>query len=366
MEDTRNGAPAANAPATNNQEGASGSSTGGLASNILQDFFAPSNKGNRNYYNGVPLILRGPQYTKSVNKVARVIQAMPRQKFLFYANFNPSPATGIEMKDMSSVQTGFAFQISKIDRPKATPTLKELRQYNRKRLVQTGIEFGDLNVTMHDTVDDRVLRVWQAYYKWYFGEGRMADKKKTAWTSNVIDQLDTTAAAQWGFSPPNASNTLSNTNFFDSLDIYTFYGKRYTQVRVYNPKISGMEFEAMDSEGTTLTTCSFTIKPEGIEYINTGEIISSTEIVLFNLNTGDYYEPSDLFGGVNAGLMRISDQLENGIDNLLTNISSIPFVGGALAGAAGKFINGTGIAGFPMKIAQKLSTGNLTKWGKFF
>ena len=90
-------------------------------------------------------------------------------------------------------------------------------------------------------------------------------------------------------------------------------------------------------------------------------------MTLFGLDRGDYYEPTDLFGGVNTFLMGISDDIQSGIDNLLNNVSSnIPFVGQALAAAGSKIISGTGIAGFPTTIAQKLGSSNLNIFGKFF
>ena len=87
---------------------------------------------------------------------------------------------------------------------------------------------------------------------------------------------------------------------------------------------------------------------------------------MFGLNRGDYYEPSDAFGGVNTWLLGISDQLETATDNLLANVSGIPFVGQALAGQAGRFIASTGVTGYPAKFAQRLSASSLGKWGNFF
>jgi hypothetical protein len=307
------------------------------------------------------LVLRNSHYATKFTKTARTIQAMPRQRFLFYANFNPGSATRI--RDMSSYTKGFAFQIGKIDRPRATPEVKELHQYNRKRLVQTGIKFDPLSITFHDTVDDRVLRVWNQYYQWYFGEGRNAGKKSTAWKSSVISNSFDISSG-WGFSPPNATD--SDTGFFESLDIYVFYGKFFTQTRVFNPKITMMEFENLDSESSALSNATMTVAHEGMEYRQVGGRIGPTEISLFGLNQGDYFEPSDLFGGVNAFLLGVSDEIQENIDNLLNNVSSIPFVGSALAGAGANLIKASGIAGFPTKIATQLSSGGLARFGRFF
>lgn len=328
--------------------------------------------GNREYLRGQPLILRNSRYATRHNKANRAIQAMPRQKFLYYATFNPSAFVS-KARNFSSWQSGFAFQISKIDRPRTTPQLRDLNQYNRKRIVHTGIKFEPVSLTLHDTVDDRVLRVWRDYYKWYFGEGRSRNSALT-WDSNVIVERESMALANgWGFSPPRGSNADSvdqrrlnaHTNFFDSLDIYTFYGKKFTQIRIYNPKIANIQFDALESASSDLSTVEMSIDHEGYEYTNVAAPISAKEVELFDLNGGDYYEPADAFGGVNAFLMDLNDNLESSLDSLLGNVRNIPFVGGVLAGLGGNVVRASGVTGFIPRLTRGLSSSSLGRWGNF-
>jgi hypothetical protein len=340
---------------------------GDLISGLFSTGSSTVNNGNRTYFNGEPITLRSSHYATRFTKTAQMVQAMPRQKFLFYASFTPNPATGL--KDFGSWQKGFAFQTQKVDRPKATPQVKKLHQYNRKRLVQTGIDYADVSITFHDTVDDRVLKVWQQYHNWYFGDGRGGNglgksnpTRTQAWSSSVVES-NFSIASGWGFSPPASTN---KTNFFDSLDVYTFYGKTYTQVRMWNPKIVSMDWDGMDSESSNLTTCTMSIEHEGFEYVAVGQKISQSQINQFGLNQGDYFEPSDLFGGLNSSLLGVQDTLQGGIDNLLNNLSGIPFVGGALAGAGGQLIKSTGVSGIIPKITGNLSSSGLSRFGSFF
>ena len=352
---------------TNKGDISASNSTGGTLADIA-NLFSPTNTGSRTYYNGLPLIMRNSKYAKVHNKANRTIKAMPRQKFLFYATFNPGAALIAQgVKDFSSWQTGFAFQINKIDRPKFTIDVKNLNQYNRKRLVHTGIEYDPLTINFHDTVDDRVLRVWQAYYKWYFADGR--PKSATEWSRSVLD-TPLPFSNGYGFSPPNDSTVFGsmsyNTNFFESLDIYTFYGKMFTMHRIWNPKITSIEFDGMDTESSSFSAANMTIKHEGVSYEATARPITSKEIGLFNLDAGDYYEPPDLFGGLNATLMGLSDDIQEAVDGLLNNVSrNVPFIGQALAGVGSKLISATGIPALPERIAQRLSSSSLSKWGNF-
>lgn len=337
------------------------STSGGLASELTSNLLGTSVGGNRNYLRGLPLIMRDSRYASVHNKVNRTVQAMPRQKFLYYASFVPSTNLSA-VRDFESWQRGFAFQIARVDRVKASPQVKELNQYNRKRLIQTGVEYDTLNLEMHDTVDDRVLRVWRDYHKWYFGDGR-GKNASTTWKTSVI-RNEFPVSNGWGFSPPD---TMAwDTNFFDYLDVYTFYGRKFTQVRFFNPKITSISFDAMDSSSSELSKVDMSIKHEGFEYMEVAAPMGSKHITQFNLNGGDYYEPEDLFGGVNAFLLDLNDSLESSIDSLLGGISrNVPFVGQALAGLASNTIVGSGVTGFLPRVAQSLATTNLGRWGNF-
>lgn len=337
------------------------STSGGLANERSVGAVGGNVGGNRSYYRGLPLMMRTSRYATVHTKANRAIQAMPRQKFLFYACFNPGSAISA-VRDFATWQQGFAFQISRVDRPKASPQVKELSQYNRKRLVQTGIEYDAVNITCLDTVDDRVLKVWRDYHKWYFGEGR-GKNASTTWKSSVITS-QMPVSNGWGFSPPDVM--AWDTNFFDSLDIYTFYGKKYTQVRFYNPKITTINFDPLDTSSSELANVEFTIKHEGFEYMEVAAPLGTKQITLFNLNAGDYYEPEDLFGGVNSFLLDLNDNLESSIDNLLGGLArNVPFVGQALAGLASNAIVGSGVTGFAGRAAQSLATTSLGRWGNF-
>ena len=341
---------------------------GGLVSQLPQqstEAEASSSAGNRLYYRGLPLMLRNSRYATVHTKTNRAIAAMPRQKFMFYASFVSGP--GLLTKNFESWQTGFAFQIAKIDRPKFQMKTETLKQYNRKRVVYTGIEYPDIQVTLHDTVDDRVLKVWRDYYNWYFGDGRRAGSSVSprgdrAWHSSVIEK-DFSIGKGWGFSPqPQTEN-----QFFDELNIYTFYGRKFTQVRMYRPKIVNMEFDQSETDSSALHQATMTIRHEGIEYVKVSNKISPREISLFNLNAGDYYEPNDLFGGVNTFLLELDDSINGAIDGLLNQVAyNVPFVGQALASYGAQAVRASGVTGFPATLAQRLGTSSLARWGRFF
>lgn len=326
---------------------------------------AQTAQGNRVYYRGLPLMLRSSRYATVHTKTNRAIAAMPRQKFMFYASFKPGPSLPPTI-NFETWQTGFAFQIAKIDRPKFQMKTETLKQYNRKRVVYTGIEHADLNITLHDTVDDRVLKVWRDYYNWYFGDGRRSNSTSRRgdanWHSSVIER-EFSIGKGWGFSPqPQLDN-----QFFEELSIYTFYGGKFTRVRMYNPKIVNIEFDTSETDSSQFHQISMTIRHEGVDYVNVSNRIGPQEISLFNLNAGDYYEPSDLFGGVNNFLLELDDSINGAIDGLLNQVAyNVPFVGQVLASYGAQAVRASGVAGIPVSLAQRLGASSLNRWGRFF
>ena len=335
--------------------------TGGLAGNIQ-----PASSGNSNgsltYYDGLPLIMRSSHYPSVFTKTGLTINAMPKQKFMFYACFNPSSALQSQGNiDFASWQSGFSFQIHKVDRPKVTPEIKQLHQYNRKRLVHTGVKYDPLTITMYDTADDRVLRFWQTYYQWYFGDGRL--KPNVAWNRPTVEGQFTLLNG-WGFSPSNA--TPYYTDFFDSLDIYTIYGKLYTQIRVWNPKINSIDFDGMDRQSSDFSNITMSIEHEGVNYVNSAQPLTQSLITQFGLDQGGYFEPT-LNESASVYVASPNTGLLSAIDGLLSNVVSagIGAIGSVIGGAGNNILSSTGFAPEVQVPTNGLGTSSLGIFGSY-
>jgi hypothetical protein len=337
------------------------STVGGTVNSLGRNLFgngADISGGNRSYLRGMPLMLRTSRYATIHNKANRAILAMPRLSFMYYASFIPGRASSI--RDFSSWQNGFSFQIQKIDRPQTSPTIKSVNQYNRRRLVHTGLEHQDITIVLHDTVDDRVLRVWRDYYEWYFGDGRRTPNASARWTTPVNEpRTQFIDRSNWGFAPKGDGN------IFDRLEIYMFYGKKYTQLTIYNPKISRMEWDSLSQDNGTLLTATMTIQHEGYSYTAVAQPLTNSLINQFNLNSGDYFEPEDLFGGVNTFLMDLNDSFQDAVDSILGNTRNIPFVGQVLSGLGSDAIRASGVGGIIPRVASGLASTSLNRWGNF-
>jgi hypothetical protein len=93
----------------------------------------------------------------------------PRFKFLFHVSFTlntliPSLNQFVTAGDISSL----SYVVKTVDLPKYKVNTETLNQYNRKRIVQTGIEYQPVTITFHDDGGDVVRNLWYNYFSYYY------------------------------------------------------------------------------------------------------------------------------------------------------------------------------------------------------
>ena len=93
----------------------------------------------------------------------------PRFKFLFHVSFTlnykelPTLASSMGMDQLSNI----SLTVKTVDLPKYTITNETLNQYNRKRVIQTKINYDPVTIVFHDDSGDNVRNMWYNYYSYY-------------------------------------------------------------------------------------------------------------------------------------------------------------------------------------------------------
>lgn len=232
------------------------------------------------------LLLGSPRTAATVfgTNTTPLMRSIPRIKFLYYVEFNPSPeASDMMLKaDLNIVQgnRGIAFKVKTIDKPKITLTTKDLNQYNKKRLVYTGVDYGDVQLKLHDTVDDSVLSMWVDYFTYFFGDSRPHTAESYLQSPVGPQFVDSTG---WGLRP-----LVEQTQFFESISVYAFFAQTYTKFSYINPKISLIDWQNHDYSSSEPEEVSITFKYEAIKYEAFAQPITQTEADRFNLGEGFY------------------------------------------------------------------------------
>lgn len=198
---------------------------------------------------------------------------IPKPKFLFYIEFVIKASYQLSPNEWNRL----GYIVKSADRPKFAYKTVELDQYNRKRVVYTKMEPTNMSFTFYDTVDCTAAKMLDDYNRHHFGDfsNMVFDNDGNGtynnyWTNNAIKGND---MRYWGYRLKNPSNYFlgpdnrglpNATNFFEEIKIYEFYGDRFSQYSLMNPKIESISYDGLDFGDDTPNQITITVNPEGV------------------------------------------------------------------------------------------------------
>ena len=217
----------------------------------------------------------------------------PRFKFLFHVQFTLNVA---EIQKMSNATIFSPTQISTmslavktVDLPKYSVDVKTLNQYNRKRIVQTKINYEPVNITFHDDGGDNIREMWYQYYSYYYKDpaqqyisnapvtngtiGNITTKQNGFSYNNrdIYEQNRVGSVNDWGFIGENFRDGTSTASgkppFFKDITIYGLSQKRFASYTLINPMITNWDHDTYDyAQGNGAMTNTMTIRYETVKY----------------------------------------------------------------------------------------------------
>ena len=123
----------------------------------------------------------------------------PKFKFLFHTYFNINPAA--LDSTMTANFSNYGLLVKDIRLPSYRFATHTLNQYNRKRIVQTKINYDPVEITFHDDNSNVINKLWYAYYTYYYKDASKLTKNPTS---------NTTQSTQADF---NVRNTYTDEQF---------------------------------------------------------------------------------------------------------------------------------------------------------
>lgn len=277
---------------------------------------------------------------------------LPRYKFMYYANFVLS-AEAIDflegqLSDLGTWEKGISFKIRAIDKPSVDLSTTTLNQYNRKRNVYSKIDYHPFTIKIYDTIDDIPLLLWKKYFTYYFGDSR---QKSDLEYNEIVPTGTLIAPEKWGLNPDKDSY-----NFFDKIELYAIFGKRYTQINYIKPKITKIDWQQYDSDSSDMSEMSMTLMYEALEYLDS-DIITATDAKKFGFDiekpVGDTYDSS-----LTADISAPKPDTQNMIRNMLNN-SQTPGGTDLTSGISNNF----NVANSTLNLFTNNSLGPLSQYG---
>lgn len=212
----------------------------------------------------------------------------PRFKFLFHVVFTLNITEvpylrGVfpndEIKQLSLL-------VKTVDLPKYTIQTETLNQYNRKRVVQTNLEYQPVTITFHDDGGDNARRLWYYYYTYYYKDathqyaapnvnnGNVGNNqnRQAGFGYNARDiYSDVMQIKDWGYVGEawndGSSAASGKPAFFRDIRIYGMDQRKFAEYVLINPIITSFNHDQYNySEGNGIMQNTMTIAYETVKY----------------------------------------------------------------------------------------------------
>lgn len=241
----------------------------------------------------------------------------PRLKFEFFLrfNFNRDLDTYVRKFLTEPDQEVITTAVKSVTMPGMTMGTEVLNQYNKKRISQTSIDYSPVNITLHDTVEGRSMRLWEMYYEYYFKDGVAYEKLGEGGSTESRGFLETLIRGPAGTEAPklnkreyendiirdkfndnygyNLSRVGNSKYLIDSIDIFQVHGGRFSRTTLVNPRISSFAHDTLSYEDNVgLVEMNFGFVYEGVVYANINERLSDRELERYRY--GDFWEMANL------------------------------------------------------------------------
>jgi len=223
----------------------------------------------------------------------------PRNKFLFYVYFNVNlniPALANLFSGGKLSTLGLLVKTAQL--PSYEIDTTTMNQYNRKRLVQTKINYNPAQIVFNDDTSDLVRNMWYQYYQYYYSDptykyGNVPNQNGalgvlsspvpiigTGYNTNDVYSPNR-QWEHWGLSGQGYNNPTLNSlssslltgpasgqlPFFNDITIYGMSQKTFAQYTMINPLITSWQHDTYDySQGNQVMTNVMTIKYEAVKY----------------------------------------------------------------------------------------------------
>lgn len=237
----------------------------------------------------------------------------PKTKFLYHVYFQLDPvALSIlpELKGKHNLEIGML--VKSCELPKFTARVETRNKYNRKKNVQTAIQYEPINITFHDDNYGVTTALLEAYYRYYYADGAYG---RVPGAYNKAGAGDNTYMGSGRNQYKYGLDNNVSVPFFKSIQISQLARKGYTTYTLVNPIISNWQHDNLDnSDGNTPMANQITVHYEAVHY-SRGHVTTGTDGNPVGFGDSAHYDtqpsPISLLGG---GVLSLNSAFGAGAD----------------------------------------------------
>jgi len=175
----------------------------------------------------------------------------PRQKFNF----------SLILDRFDNASTVFT-RVSSVTAPSFNVDSVLMNQYNKKRVVQTRLNYDPVTVTFYDTNDNEWHDIMTNYIAHYYNDGNGIARRTTLEGSETVNPLFET---DLGYTP------TADRYYFPKIRINQHgYRNEFREYTLINPIITGIDADTMDYSDSQPVMYSVTFQPESVQVRQVG------------------------------------------------------------------------------------------------
>jgi len=146
----------------------------------------------------------------TVTDYNRTLTDVPRLKFQFVVEFKTTLGIGSGDKNYREMIKDLSLVVQSVELPSFQFDTQTLNQYNRKRIIQTKMNWNPISISFHDTRDNKWLNVWKEYMKFHYKDGR--EKFSNFGAGNLTPDIVENAPNidEFGFQTPFSKTSIAN------------------------------------------------------------------------------------------------------------------------------------------------------------
>lgn len=226
----------------------------------------------------------------------------PRQKFEGYVNFIINRSL-FGNEDSSDFRNQISSLVRTATLPAADFKTEVKNSYNTKKIVQTGVEYKPVSITVLDTVGNEWLTLLMKYYSYHYMNPR--NKQNRDGDRDITDNqsLNSTMNISSRFGSPDYDSNATGLTinqfkyFFERIDYILYHGERAVQYSLINPVLKSFDPGDLDYSSSELMEFKLEFEYENFTIFNETNFIM-TEFDLSRFEdarklTGNAFQPSD-------------------------------------------------------------------------
>lgn len=195
----------------------------------------------------------------------------PRQKFEGYVNFilnRELYATLYGDQSSNEFRTQISSLVRTADLPSVVFQTETKNAFNKKRIVNTGVTYNPVSMTVFDTVGNEWITTLMKYFSYHFMDPRNQQKTddRDIAAGNVreggVENMNSSFGAKSENSQFNSNaagyNLNSSAQFFERIDYVLYHGNKGVQYSIINPMMSefkpgSIDYSSSDVQEFTMT-----------------------------------------------------------------------------------------------------------------